>query len=490
MKHSQESSKNHPSLPIYEDSHCTQKKVSITPDHMGDLVKSTPPALDGDREGEEGNGTTAIVDLIGPKKKKKTRRKPKSKRGKNKPTGFEEFYVDAPMTPEQYQEEKELYDISRPLIHRMEDALLRYMKNRRIESDRRHVFMRYLAYGGVDVGQKMFAGMDDKELQEMDSEQVLVARGQTSIKREQLNLSVDFNAVVKGYLTSYFPYFFNPETKEMVRMATVTIRNFLSYLLYHDVCPEHNENIDEARKSCDIASKELWDNQQFTAKTPGDFNTACSTLFGGFLYNIYVEDDQWQNPKDDSVRMTKKVAWKVVKFALAGVGTNAQAGQFRDHANNDALRAMLVEDIHGFEVTEVVPPDNDVRSFYQEYAPDLNPVGRLVGKAYCDPGKPSYDLSPEEHLEWSFGNIHMPEFEFFLEEDLLRHCYPGMKVITSVWELNCGFHYFEDIHTTYCSVYTVLCNDLMLGWKKPRDVTVEEGDDDDEGVMKRVRMGG
>lgn len=28
----------------------------------------------------------------------------------NKPTGFEEYYVDAPITPEQYKEEREVYD--------------------------------------------------------------------------------------------------------------------------------------------------------------------------------------------------------------------------------------------------------------------------------------------------------------------------------------------------------------------------------------------
>lgn len=34
----------------------------------------------------------------------------------NKPTGFEEYYVDAPMTPAEYTEELELYHVSRPLI--------------------------------------------------------------------------------------------------------------------------------------------------------------------------------------------------------------------------------------------------------------------------------------------------------------------------------------------------------------------------------------
>lgn len=82
----------------------------------------------GQKQGQEDNTTT--IDWVQPaeKKKKKRSKKPKSKRGKasllssyencllladslqNKPTGFEEYYVDAPITPEQYKEEREVYD--------------------------------------------------------------------------------------------------------------------------------------------------------------------------------------------------------------------------------------------------------------------------------------------------------------------------------------------------------------------------------------------
>ncbi|EAW13015.1 uncharacterized protein ACLA_014520 [Aspergillus clavatus NRRL 1] len=422
------------------------------------------------------------------KKKKKRSNRPKSKRGKNKPTGFEEYYVDAPITPEEYANEQEIYDV------RMEDAILRYQKNRRIESERREVFLKYLQYGGVDIGPKMFSGLDQRELNGLDSEQILLARGQTSIAQERSDLTIDFNAVVKGYLTSYFPFYFNPENDDMVKLATVTIRNFLSYLLYHDVVPEYKDNIDAARTSCDIATQELWKNQQFTSKGPGDFNTACSTLFGGVFYDHYVEDDQWSNSKDDTVRMTNEVARKVVKFALAGAGTDRQAFKFQELANGNALRAMRVEDIDGFEVTDIIFPDAETKEFYQVHAGDLHPIGRLLGKVYRDPGKPEIDLSPDERGEWVQGPAPAGEFEFFLEENLLRLCYPGMKVLTSVWELNCGVHYFDEILNTYCSIYTVLCNDLMIGWKEPKtlhEIGGEEEDetDEDEGQPSKEEIG-
>ena len=225
----------------------------------------------------------------------------------------------------------------------------------------------------------------------------------------------------------------------MIHLATVTIRNFLSYLLYHDVCPEYKENIDEARNSCDIATKELWKNQQFTASGLGNFNTACSTLFGGYFFDIRVEGGTWSNPKEpEPVKMTNEIARKVIKFALAGAGTNEQATRFRDLASQDALTAMQIEDIDGFEITAIFPPDEGTKEFYRTYAPDLQPVGRILGKAYRDPGKPRIDLTPEEEQEWEDGPLSgASELEFFLEESLLKNCYVGMKVIASVWELNC-----------------------------------------------------
>lgn len=82
----------------------------------------------------------------------------------------------------------------------MEDAILRYQKNRRMIPDRSAVFMKYLGYGGVNVSQKMFTGVEDRELQEMDKEQILLMKGQTSIDKDRTSLLIDFNAVVKGYL--------------------------------------------------------------------------------------------------------------------------------------------------------------------------------------------------------------------------------------------------------------------------------------------------
>jgi hypothetical protein len=45
---------------------------------------------------------------------KSRRRKPKSKRGLGKPTGFEEYYADGPMTPAEHEKSRRIYD---PYVH-------------------------------------------------------------------------------------------------------------------------------------------------------------------------------------------------------------------------------------------------------------------------------------------------------------------------------------------------------------------------------------
>jgi Argonaute siRNA chaperone (ARC) complex subunit Arb1 len=70
-----------------------------------DEFKAHLAANGDDNEDEDDvNNPQADVDEVAPKKKKK----PKVKRPK--PTGFEEYHADAPLTPGEYAEEQELYD--------------------------------------------------------------------------------------------------------------------------------------------------------------------------------------------------------------------------------------------------------------------------------------------------------------------------------------------------------------------------------------------
>ncbi|KAF3483132.1 argonaute-binding protein [Arthroderma uncinatum] len=428
-------------------------------DEEGDDVDAEEDQGDGEPAAEpEDEGVTIV-------KKKKPKKKSKSKEGKKKPTGFEEYYVDAPLTPAEHAEEKMIYDPSKPAIQRLETAIQRYQAKRRMDSERRHIFTKYMAFGGVDVGPKMFEGNDQRDLEAMDAEDILTATATSNIPQDRENWTIDFETVAKGYLSSVFPQIFAIDTEKLVQLGTLTIKNFLNYILHHDVCPEYRANIMAARKIAECATEEIWKAQQANTYAPGDFNTACSTLFGGSFFDAYTEEREWVENADHTPFMTLTVARKVVKFAIAGAGTLEQAQRFHDLACANKLQAKLVHE-DGFEVTAITLPNAEVTDFYKEHAKDLKPIGKVQAIAWRDSSLPEEDVPPGQTPAYQSDM----KFEFFVEESLLAFFFLGMKVDARVWKLDCGIHYFDKFLNVYCSFYTSLPNEGMLAWKKPRDL--------------------
>ncbi|KAI5289883.1 hypothetical protein KEM54_002992 [Ascosphaera aggregata] len=440
----------------------------------------------------------------GEKPKKKRKKKSKSK-SKKKITGFEEAYQEGPITPEAYEEEKKLYDPELAITDRLQTAIQRFQLKRTLDNERLHIFTSYMSYGGVDTKSKMFGGLDQKDLKELDADDIIQARATSSIPENRKGWKIDFEEVAKGFLyalnlnatisrSSYLPEFFALDTPELVSKATGVLRNFLNYLLYHNVCPEYADNILAARQVVDIAQKELYLVHEAAIWSPGDFNMACSTLFGGDFMGGYTGDAEWRcedTKETEGVRgVPDDVARKIVMFAIAGAGTEHQALLFRDKATNNTVEGTRLEDVSGFEIVEIIEPDDEVKEFYKESAPDLQVVGKLKAKVWTDPGEPPEDFPPEyyENVERSHGRqtelADIPskayDFEFLVDEGLLRLCFIGMKMKADIWELEgCGgLYYFDNVLGVYCSFYTVLNNGLLDGWKEPReyfrDATDEE----------------
>ena len=76
-----------------------------------------------------------------------------------------------------------------------------------MDSLRRDVFDKYLAYGGVDVSPNMFAGTDVKTFENMDTEQIMAATAQPTVSQDKDDLGkndsrwvVDFEGCMKGFL--------------------------------------------------------------------------------------------------------------------------------------------------------------------------------------------------------------------------------------------------------------------------------------------------
>ena len=90
-------------------------------------------------------------------------------------------------------------------------------------------------------------------------------------------------------------------------------------------------------------------------------------------------------------------------------------------------------------------------------------------KEFRDPAKGGFNLSNLEEEKWKAGKAPSYKFEFFLEGDLLAHCFPGMKALTKVFELNCGIHFFDEIDGLFAEFLRFPCKMIsMIDYKIPK----------------------
>ena len=255
------------------------------------------------------------------------------------------------------------------------------------------------------------------------------------------------------------------------------IRNFLNYLLHHDVCQEYNGQINSARAICDLAEKELWKVRKASWALPGDFNIACSTLFGGCYQGLYAGDQEWAKGMELTVGMSDQVAWRTFKFGIAALGYN-QAERFADLAissNNRIVKTKMT----GLEVTKITYADEDTRQFYKDQEPGLRVLGKLYAKDWKCPTTAGEDLTDDEKAR---PPPELEEYEFWVEEAVLDVCFVGMKMEGTVRDLNCGVQFLDQVQAVYSSFFTFLPNERMIGWKDPVLISADgEGKGDDEG---------
>lgn len=354
----------------------------------------------------------------------------------------------------------------------------------------RDIFYKYLAYGGLDVGPNMFQGMSEGDAEALDKETLTKAMGRATLSlefrdigNESSNWVVDFEGVMKGFLSRRAPFFYGLDTEADVKLITTLLTNFMNYLLLHDVCPEYQDSILAAKECCVKATQELWSIRQAQLWMPGDFNIACSTLFDGAYGRRYDGNTPWTDDVEGFVGQTDEEARQIVKFAVACAGSEEQYQLWYDKAMANAVKVTQVRKEVGLEITAIILPDDETRSFYKKRTKEFRPVGKIYTKAWLNPAAPPDDLTPEEQalrqerserkgpvLQGSdpVRGAEEGEYEFFIEEAVLQHLFVGMKFEATVRTLNCGIYFFDEVLNVYVSFDTFLPNEMMYGYKKPR----------------------
>ncbi|KAI2635152.1 hypothetical protein GGS21DRAFT_96403 [Xylaria nigripes] len=426
----------------------------------GEHVPAVERSIASPGDQEEGG---CLLESVKKKKKRKSKKK-----GTKKATGFEEYYADSPITPAEALEEKKRYDPSRSFQSRIEECIQRFRSRRRLDVERTNMFNKYLFLGGIDSSTRQFTGMaNDKEaMAEADREQI---RSMTAIDfvggsggrffdySESENWEVDFEAVAKGYLSRTITdwYMFDDEANQM---AADLVKNFLNYLLMHNVCPEYTNQIMAARHVCDIAPVELRYIHELTLELPGTFNSAARHLF--CEGNVKDFDKDQNHVALSQFRLTSLV------WALSEKAKQAREKVFR--AVDPAMIRVVSTTEETYRVLEIHRTRRKQREMVDEQLAEMAPN--------CELKPAGFIRVVPTIIAHGWGNMPRPEevdfsdaesVEFVLEDELLAKFVVGMKVHMTVCELNVGIHFIKEIHELRVSFDTFLAQYLMSNWKTP-----------------------
>ncbi|KIV93577.1 hypothetical protein PV10_04781 [Exophiala mesophila] len=420
------------------------------------------------------------------KKKRKKHKKPASKRGLGAPTGFEDFFADPPLTPEQYAQNKELFNPVLPFFDRIMTAIERFQRTRKMTPERNEIFRKYLTYGGVNTGPTDFQKKQDTN--GMDKSTMVQISINAALAEEKRNLNsetsvwvVDFLGCMKGFLSRHGPDVVRHgfESRTDVELVTSTLERFMDYLLQHDVCVEYQADVLATRNFCREAVSELWDVAQAIRKLPGDFNTACSTLFGGSHAND--DGEAWWGPDEAAAKEAGYVGMKpdearqILHFGVSGAADEEVFAHYLAAVNGSkSLEVVSVTAHTGFEITRIEYPSAECKAIYTTHSTHFRPVGRVFAKPWADPEAPPEDLTAAEREELENRPIdpdvsdNEQEYLFFVESILQGYLRIGTKIQATVHTLNCGIMFFDACLAIFPSFDVYLPNELMAGWKAPR----------------------
>ncbi|KAF2217097.1 hypothetical protein CERZMDRAFT_32474 [Cercospora zeae-maydis SCOH1-5] len=407
--------------------------------------------------------------------------KPWLTKGMLRPTGFEEYATEGPITPTQFEEERRLFDPEDAFTTRIEYAVTRFTGRKKMHQASLAVFSKFMRFGGFETLTHMFSGgLGKKELEEYDTEEILQMNARFGVSRSVLDgldehsldsgsWVVDFAGMAKAFLSSEFFQHFNWNDEKVLHDTTNVLRKFYEYLLYHDVCPEYQEDIHRAIEVCHLADEEVPQLARLESGLPGQFNIAASTLHGGLYARIRPLDEgaDWVLA-GDQVGLSDKDAWLAFSAGIIAHAANEQMNDiFRARKSGKNLTVIMEEDV-GLEIVRV---EQGTEQAAQIYGDDrisgtfIKRTGKLHCKPWHHPGSAPRDLPPGTAAGDKAKNGE--PYEFLVEEDILAHCKKGMKLEANVGKLENGIMWLDLVEYAYPTFFKWTLNEQIRDWKEP-----------------------
>ncbi|PHH84809.1 hypothetical protein CDD83_1337 [Cordyceps sp. RAO-2017] len=423
-----------------------------------------PPA---DAEGHDAQPGTGIEAQ--PKKKKA---KPAARRGptalpKNRGTGFEEYFADPPMTPEEAAEEKtQIYARDLPFEERIQACIQRFRSRRRLRERQALFFNEYLFLGGVDTSPNAFVGLDPKDLQGLTPAQRRDATAADAVHSgsaaddrfyhgDDEHWTVDFAGVVAGFLSTSLVTMTNSCRSEM-ESGTAVVENFLRYILHHEVCPEYEDDVGGALRLCADARNEWPLLDRLRASLPGPFHTAAAELFSTSNSRDW-DCRSYQQPGDFDARAKFYSA-----CALLGETSTLRL------AARGADVGVVREDDCAIEVVEIEQPSQVVAQQFRR----LHLGGKPLGMAPM--GRVLFKQATIED-GWETPVVPMPVPDgapgiwLYFDVTALADLRPGMKMALRLVELETGVTFVKSLLRIVPTYHSFLPQLLMKHYKRPRD---------------------
>lgn len=278
-----------------------------------------------------------------------------------------------------------------------------------------------------------------------------------------------------GGRSTMVSFFWALDTEAEFKEPTTILRNFYNYILHHNVCPEYRQDVLAAREVCNHADEELFAAHKVMLALPGDFNTACSNLFGTLQEDSYASSRIWFTGGGRGTQhsdLSDTQCKQILALALAAYGSQTLFSEDK-HENRKRLFQQTiidVEDYVGMEVTKIVPASKEVLELYDMKShSEFKPLGKLICKPWTPPDFTETDLPP------NYEPPKRPDsYEFWMEQDILDVCFEGMKIEGTICTSSGGLTFLDAVASVKCSFYTVLENELTRKWKEPRWITREE----------------
>ncbi|KAI6370579.1 hypothetical protein MCOR25_004122 [Pyricularia grisea] len=495
----------------HEEYESKMKPTAVTVEHedAAPTVKNLPIRgimLDGSQDhaepepqslGSQESPGEDQVAVPAKKKKKNRKRNNASQRGptalnKIRGTGFEDGFADPPMTVEEFEEEKRIYDPESPFVDRIEECIQRYRGRRRLDSTRDLMFSRYLNMGGIDTSQRQFTGangISKDDLAGLSKAEKRMAAANDVINRRgddprwftpgDEGWTVDFAGVVAAYLSTRLPFDVAGE-QDMIVLGVDTILNFINYVIKHDVCPEYEDDLARARAVCKLAKLEFPLINRALAGGMGQFNYACRTIF-----NLPDETDSFVDRISVDPARNRPVRPILVFTStltlLADVYPAARAIDLHKLREQDPTLDKMGSAVSAesrtdhYEVMETREPDEPVaRLFRALHSGDkvtghYKPAGVLVvRRCIVEDG---FANTPKLHTMPPTPSKDEAE-SFIVDRDLLRCLLPGMKLhleTARITHPDFELTFIKNLLDVQPSFRIFLPQMLMLDYKNPRE---------------------